>query len=49
MPYNADDHAVGNAWLTIHLLDPKRTERLEPIRKTFDFVIENLRIEELDF
>jgi rhamnogalacturonyl hydrolase YesR len=37
--YHADDHAVGHAWLDIHLMDRSREERLAPMHDRLSFVI----------
>ena len=37
--YHADDQAVGHAWLDIHLMDPRRGERLRPMRERLSQVI----------
>ena len=39
--YNADDQAVGNAWLKIYLMDRRKTERLEPFKSRMDEVLAN--------
>jgi len=39
--YMADDHAVGHAWLDIHLIDPSHKERLAPVKERFDYVIDH--------
>jgi unsaturated rhamnogalacturonyl hydrolase len=39
--YHADDHAVGHAWLDIHLMDKSRRERLDPIKERLDYVLEH--------
>jgi rhamnogalacturonyl hydrolase YesR len=47
--YHADDHAVGHTWLDVYLMNPKRTERLAPMRERLDFVIANPITEKLEF
>lgn len=37
-PYNADDQAVGQAYVEAFLREP-RTERLAPLRESFDYVL----------
>lgn len=37
--HHADDHAVGHAWLDIHLMDRSRLERLAPFRARFEEVL----------
>jgi rhamnogalacturonyl hydrolase YesR len=46
-PYHADDHAVGHAWLDIHLMDPSRKERLDPMRDRLSHVIAHPVTEQL--
>lgn len=41
--YHADDHAVGHAWLDCYLADKSRTERLNPIKKLFDKIINDTK------
>ena len=47
--YHADDHAVGHAWLDIHLMDPSREERLIPMRDRLSHVISHPVTEKLEF
>ena len=45
--YHADDHAVGHAWLDIHLMDTSRKERLDPMRDRLSHVIAHPVTEQL--
>ena len=47
--YHADDYAVGHAWLDIYQMDPTRKERLEPMKKHLDYVLDHPVTEALDF
>lgn len=47
--YHADDYAVGHAWLDAYRLDPSHTERLAPMQRHLDFIVEHPIAEALDF
>jgi unsaturated rhamnogalacturonyl hydrolase len=48
--YHADDHAVGNAWLRIYLMDPDRDpELLQPFKDRFDEILAKPIREDLSF
>jgi len=47
--YHADDHAVGQAWLDVYLMDRTREERLAPMRDRMSHVIAHPITEKLEF
>ncbi|WP_414476097.1 DUF2264 domain-containing protein [Microvirga sp. M2] len=47
--YHADDLAAGHAWMRIYLMDPTRTERLEPFKRRIDEILANPITENFTF
>lgn len=47
-PYHADDHAVGQTYADLFLLDGGQ-ERIAPMRASFDYILANPKDDNLDF
>lgn len=47
-PYHADDHTVGQFYLSLYEISPK-SEMLEPTQKQFDWILENKKTGSLEF
>ncbi len=49
LPYYANSHAVGHAWLDIYVMDPSQEYRLSPTRNRMDTIVANPITEHLSY